>query len=149
MPEPNSSNSSNSAGQSERRIELAIMSRPALDGFTPGHIMLAIASSGIGEEAWGFYPEGVKDEVQVGGWQRYTSSTVMPISYAQYQHLKKAIENYKKTNTYQLFGTNCRHFVVTVLREVGIAMEEETLWPNDQGKQYVRMYGEGWGQCLR
>jgi hypothetical protein len=124
------------------------MSRPALDGFTPGHIMIVLAIAGMGEKAWGFYPEGIKDEIAVGGWHRYTSSTVLRLQECQYRLLLKAIDEYKTKNSYSLFGTNCRHFVVTVLRQAGIEVKEETLWPNDQGKQYMKMYGESWGRCL-
>jgi len=130
------------------RIELVVMSRPAVDGFTPGHIMLATSVAGVGEQAWGFYPEGVKDEIIQGGWQRYTNSVVIPITQAQYSQLLLTIENYKKSNSYGLFGTNCRHFVMTVLRAIDVQVPEDKLWPNDQGKQFVKMYGEKWGQCL-
>ena len=129
-------------------IEVAVMSRPALDGLTPGHIMVAVAIAGVGEQAWGFYPEGIKDEILVGGWQRYTSSSVIRISSAQYLLLLQAIDDYKKKNSYHLFGTNCRDFVVTVLKQAGITVDSQTLWPNDQGKQYMKKYGESWGQCL-
>lgn len=130
------------------RIELVVMSRPALDGFTPGHIMLATAVAGVGEKAWGFYPDGVKDEIVVGGWHRYVSSVVIPIDAKQYAHLLQTVERYRKTKKYQLLGTNCRHFVMTMLSEIGIDVPVDTLWPNDQGKQFMKKYGERWGQCL-
>ena len=130
------------------RIELVVMSRPALDGFTPGHIMLATSVAGVGEQAWGFYSEGVKDEIVVGGWQRYTNSIVIEITQAQYAQLLQSIEQYKRATTYSLLGTNCRHFVMTLLRSIGVNVPEDTLWPNDEGKQLVKMYGESWGRCL-
>jgi hypothetical protein len=129
--------------------ELVVMSRPASIGqTTPGHIMIAVSRAGIGEQAWGFYPSGIRDEIQVGGWQRYTNSSVIRITETQYWHLLAAIGEYKKGHSYHLFSSNCRHFVVTVLRQAGIAVTEETLWPNDQGKMYMKRYGEGWGRCL-
>jgi hypothetical protein len=129
--------------------ELVVMSRPAVVGqATPGHIMLAVSRAGVGEQAWGFYPGGIKDEIQVGGWQRYTTSSVIRITETQYSQLLAAIADYKKGNTYHLFSSNCRHFVVTVLRQASIPVDEDTLWPNDQGKMVVKQYGEGWGRCL-
>lgn len=129
-------------------IELVVMSRPAGDGVTPGHIMLATAVAGVGEKAWGFYSEGVKDEIVKGGWHRYTNSVVISISQSQYMQLVQAIEAYKKTNTYHLTSTNCIHFVRTMLQSIGVKVPADQLWPNDEGKQFVKMYGERWGQCL-
>jgi hypothetical protein len=138
------------------RIELAVMSRPALKGtsfsqtLTPGHIMIAVSVAGVGEEAWGFYNEKpyLKDEILVGQWHRYTTSSVIPITGQQYRALKAAIAGYQKSHDYGLLSTNCRHFVTTVLAQAGIRVPEETLWPSDQGKLFMKMYGESWGQCL-
>ena len=137
---------SNACIMPERVIELAIMSRPALDGATAGHIMIAVAIAGLGEKAWGFYPDGIKDEIIVGGWHRYTSSTVIRLSESQYLLLLIAIGDFKKK--YSLFSNNCIKFVVTVLGQAHIKVDEEKLWPNDQGKQFMKQYGEQWGRCL-
>ena len=150
-----SSKSGSAAGLSSvglgksRRIELVVMSRPALDGHvTPGHIMVAVSIAGVGEQAWGFYPDGVKNEIIKGGWNRYTSSVVIPINSVQYRALVKAIDQYAAKNTYSLMSTNCRDFVMTVLRSAGIKVPADKLWPNDEGKQFMKLYGEGWGSCL-
>jgi hypothetical protein len=131
------------------RIELSVISRPALKGgTTPGHIMVAVAIAGVGEQAWGFYRDGIQDEIAKGGWIRYTSSTVIQITGGQYRTLVQAIETYRKQHKYGLLTTNCRHFVSTVLQQSGIEVPEKHLWPNDEGKAFMKMYGEGWGSCL-
>jgi hypothetical protein len=139
----------NGTAPTSRRIELAVMSRPAFGGgATPGHIMIAVAIAGVGEKAWGFYPSGIKDEIVEGRWIRYTSSVVIPISTAQYSALTQAITSYRERIPYHLLSTNCRHFVMTVLRQSGIEVPPATLWPNDEGKAFMKMYGETWGSCL-
>jgi hypothetical protein len=130
------------------RIELVVMSRPALDGFTPGHIMVAVSHSKKGEQAWGFYPDGVQDEIIMGGWQRYTRSSVIKINEMEYYQLLAAIEKFKKTNEYNLFRNNCISFVNAVLKRAGIDVPEQTFWPDSQGKQYIKKHGEAWGKCL-
>lgn len=130
-------------------IELVVMSRPALQGLTPGHIMLAVSVPGGGEQAWGFYPDGIKDEIRTGGWHRYTSSVVIPISAAQHRQLLQSIASYRRTHDYKLLSTNCRHFVVSMLLSLGIQVGQHQLWPNDQGKLLMKQHGERWGSCLR
>jgi len=130
------------------RTELVVMSRPAMQGITLGHIMIAVSRAGEGEQAWGFYPDGVKDEILAGGWHRYTSSTVIQLNEGQYKSLLAAINNYRSSKKYELLTSNCKHFVITVLMHAGIQVPEDTLFPNDQGKAFMKMYGEGWGSCL-
>ena len=51
--------------------ELVIMTRPAVvSQRTPGHATIAVSAAGIGEESWGFYPNGVRHEILERGWGR-------------------------------------------------------------------------------
>lgn len=130
------------------RRELVIMTRPAaLGDFTPGHAMIAVSTAGVGEEAWGFYPDGVKDEIGIGGWERYNHSTVVDINPVQYVALKGAIEQWRN-RSYILVYRDCTDFVISVCRQAGITVPRDALWPSNVGKRFVKLHGEGWGQCL-
>lgn len=77
--------------------ELVVMTRSLnIVDRTPGHAMLAVSTEGQQAEAWGFYPNGVKIEVVVGGWERYNRSSVIAISGTQYRNLKAEIKRWKQ-----------------------------------------------------
>ena len=131
--------------------ELVIMSRPAkLKERTPGHIMVAVSTPGGKVEAWGFYPNGVRDEVVEGKWHRYTRSTVIQINERQYRALKAAIGRWRKTldKEYTLALLDCTSFVWFVVRAAGVGVPEDQAWPDDLGNEFMKMHGESWGRCL-
>lgn len=128
--------------------ELVFMTRPAgLRDRTPGHAMVAVSSAGVGEEAWGFYPDGVRDEIAVGGWQRYTASSVIPINAQQYAALKAEISLWRN-KAYVLGFRDCTDFALSVCEKAGIRIPSDSLFPGNVGAAFMKMHGESWGQCL-
>ena len=128
--------------------ELVVMTRPAsiLDR-TPGHAMIAVSTAGIGEEAWGFYPDGVRDELLEGGWGRYNRSSVVAISEGQYNALKSEIAKWAKKG-YVIALRDCTDFALAVMRAAKIPVPGDSAWPDSLGKDIEALNGKGGGRCL-
>lgn len=128
--------------------ELVVMTRPAVvRELTPGHAMIAISSAGIGEEAWGFYKNGIRDEIFEGGWHRYTRSTVIEINDTQYAALKAEIATWKSAK-YWLGYRDCTDFALAVCQKAGIRVPADSLFPGNLGDAFIKLHGESWGRCL-
>lgn len=133
--------------------ELAVMTRPlALSQGTPGHAMIAVSTAGQGEEAWGFYTDGVRDEILEGGWHRYNTSSVIPISDAQYQALKAELKKWDKKQgggkTYILTMRDCTDFALSVMKAAKIPTPADSLWPGNLGDDLTKLHGTQGGRCL-
>ncbi|HNC04376.1 MAG TPA: hypothetical protein PLY05_13620 [Agitococcus sp.] len=130
--------------------ELVVMTRPVkLTERTPGHAMVAISIAGVGEEAWGFYPKGVKDEIAEGGWHRYNRQSVIPISKKQYTDMKTEIEKWKSKD-YIMGYRDCTDFALAVLKAANISVPKDSIatLPDDFGADIVSLNGGGGGRCL-
>lgn len=128
--------------------ELVVMTRPLnLEERTPGHAMIAVSTEGVGEEAWGFYPTKVEDEILKGGWHRYNRSSVIPISDAQYRALKAEIERWKQ-KTYVGAIQDCTDFALAIMSAAKIATPNDRLWPGDLGADIAALHGTGGGRCI-
>lgn len=114
---------------------------------TPGHAMIAVSTAGEGEEAWGFYPGGIKNELLVGGWERYNRSSVIPINDIQYNLLKSEIEKWRNKG-YILTLRDCTDFVLDVLKAAKIPTPEDSLWPSNLGEDMEALHGKNAGRCL-
>jgi hypothetical protein len=124
------------------------MTRPLnLSERTPGHAMIAVSTAGAGEEAWGFYPNGVQDEVLKGGWHRYNTSSVIPISQAQYVALKNEIGVWKKKR-YVIGVADCTDFALSVMSAAKIPIPSDSLWPGNLGEDMDALHGSSGGRCL-
>jgi hypothetical protein len=104
--------------------------------------MIAVSTAGIGEEAWGFYPTGVEDEILKGGWHRYNRSSVIPITETQYQALTAEIKRWK-TKGYLLAFRDCTDFVLSVMSAAKIATPNDSLWPGNLGQDMEALQGIG------
>jgi hypothetical protein len=128
--------------------ELVVMTRPLnFEERTPGHAMIAVSTAGVGEEAWGFYPTGVEEEILKGGWHRYNRSSVIPISETQYKALKGEIDRWKQ-RTYVPATNDCTDFALTVMSAAKIATPNDSLWPGNLGEDMEALHGAGGGRCL-
>ena len=128
--------------------ELAVMTRRLnVKESTPGHAMIAVSTAGVGEEAWGFYATGVKDEILQGGWHRYNRSAVIPITEAQYRALTAEIERWKKKGYFLAFR-DCTDFALAVMNAAKIPIPSDSLWPGNLGKDMEALHGAGGGRCL-
>lgn len=128
--------------------ELVIMTRPAvMSQGTPGHAMIAISTAGRGEEAWGFYPDGVRDELAVGGWGRYSRSSVVQISEVQYQDLKTEIAGWRR-KSYVFAVRDCTDFALALMRAAKIRTPRDSAWPDNLGKDIQALHGRAGGRCL-
>ncbi len=114
---------------------------------TPGHAMIAVSTAGVGEEAWGFYPTGVEDEILKGGWHRYNTSSVIPISETQYNALKAEIDLWKK-KSYIGAIQDCTDFALAVMAAAKIPTPRDSLWPGNLGDDIEALHGVGGGRCL-
>jgi len=132
----------------DRYRELVVMTRPAVfSQKTPGHAMIAISTAGAGEEAWGFYPDGIRDEIVQGGWGRYTRSSLVPISDSQYRALKREIEAWRN-KSYLIAIRDCTDFALALLRAAKIAIPSDSAWPDNLGKDIEALHGRAGGRCL-
>ncbi len=128
--------------------ELVVMTRPAsILNLTPGHAMIAVSTAGVGEEAWGFYPDGVRDEILVGGWGRYNRSSVVTISDGQYKALKLEIEKWRKKG-YIIAIRDCTDFALAVMKAAKIPVPGDSAWPDNLGNDIEALNGKGGGRCL-
>lgn len=128
--------------------ELVIMTRPLnFSERTPGHAMIAVSTAGQGEEAWGFYPTGVEDEILKGGWHRYNRSSVVPISESQYLALKAEISGWKR-KAYIGVIRDCTDFAIAIMKAVKIPTPKDSLWPGNMGEDVEALNGKGGGRCL-
>jgi hypothetical protein len=109
--------------------------------------MISVATAGQGEEAWGFYPDGIKDEVIAGGWVRYSRSSVVTISDAQYQMLKLEVAAWKK-KSYVFAIRDCTDFALALMRAANIPTPSDSAWPDNLGKDVEAMHGRAGGRCL-
>ncbi len=139
-----------------RYRELVVMTRPKnliSPDPTPGHAMIAISTEGGGVEAWGFYldanekGEYVRDEIEKGGWGRYTTSSVVSISPEQYSNILKEIEKWRKKK-YYLALRDCTDFALAVLKAANITTPTDALWPGNLGSRITRMHGTQGGRCI-
>lgn len=132
----------------ERYRELVIMTRPAVvSQGTPGHAMIAVSTAGQGEEAWGFYPDGVQDEIVKGGWGRYTRSAVVVISEQQYRALRAEIDRWQG-QAYIMVIRDCTDFALAVLRAARIPIPPDSAWPDNLGADIQALHGRAGGRCL-
>ena len=109
--------------------------------------MIAVSTAGVGEEAWGFYPNGIHDEILEGGWGRYTRSSVVSISSLQYRRLKAEITAWK-TKSYLIAVRDCTDFALALMRAAQIPTPSDSAWPDNLGKDIQTMHGRAGGQCL-
>ena len=139
-----------------RYRELVLMTRPKrVLSVTPGHAMVAVSTAGTGGvEAWGFYlkPDNkgshVRDEVIMGGWGRYTTSSVIPIGPWQYANLLSEIGRWQGKQ-YILLYRDCTDFALAVLKAAGIQPPADTVWPGNLGDRFSDKYGVAGGRCLK
>lgn len=128
--------------------ELGILSRPAsIFSLTPGHVMVTISSPGRGEEAFGFYPDGVRDEFTQAPLGTYTTVAVVRIDEAQYRAIKQRIEDWRDTG-YVLGIRDCTDFVGSVLESARLAPVADAIWPATYGERSEQVFGRGGVRCL-
>ena len=128
--------------------ELVVMTRPLnYSERTPGHAMIAVATAGVGEEAWGFYQSGVEDEILMGGWHHYNRSSVIPILDSQYNSLKREIGRWRG-RTYRVTYRDCTDFVISVMSAARIPTPDDSLWPGNLGQDVEALNGAGGGRCI-
>lgn len=133
---------------SDRYRELVIMTRPAvLSQGTPGHAMISVATAGRGEEAWGFYGDGIRDEVNEGGWGRYSRSSVVKISEAQYQKLTLEVAAWRR-KSYVFTIRDCTNFALALMTAAKIPTPSDSAWPDTLGKDVEALHGRAGGRCL-
>lgn len=136
--------------------ELVVMTRPkkllSYDP-SPGHAMIAVSTEGGKVEAWGFYNTAdkdgiyVRDEIEKGGWGRYTTSSVLNISPIQYQNIISEVQKWK-SKKYILTHRDCTDFVLAILESANIPTPKDSLWPGNLGDDITEMHGSQGGRCV-
>ncbi len=135
--------------------QLIVLTRPACaKTIKPGHAMIAIGDNRYPEykkarclEAWGFYPDGIRDELAQDNLHLYTRSVVIPITSEQYRKIRKAVEDWKLTDPNWILGfRDCTDFVQKMLASIGIHIEDY-LWPDNFGLSLESRFGSKWGHC--
>ena len=122
--------------------------------------MITVSRPGKDEKAYGFYRDdsikafaegactgNVCDEFQVGGLGRYDRMASITVDQKTYDNLMEQIERWKSVQ-YENLTRDCTDFVTDVLRESGLSVPKDRLWPQDLGADYEGSFGRGGGRCL-
>ncbi len=135
--------------------QLMVMTRPAnIGNRTLGHAMIAIGNNrctGIQKscclEAWGLYPDGIRNELLQNNLHLYTRSIVIPISGLEYRKIRKAVEDWRLNGPdWTIAYMDCTDFVQKLLASIGIKVKDY-LWPDNFGKSLESHFGSQWGHC--
>lgn len=132
--------------------QIYVLTRPC-EGWcvkTPGHALIALSRNGCDMaecclEAWGFYPEGVVDELGNDDFYVYDRSVAFPITDTQRQLVEAEVARWR-SETYILGIRDCTDFVVAVLAAAGIRIVDK-LFPGDFGAGLELQFGRRMGVC--
>lgn len=135
--------------------ELAILTRPAsVREGTPGHALITLNTAGSGEEGWGYYPDGLLDELEPNRLTelgRYTRVVVVRnLTEDQYAAIRATVSEWRESpERYKIGLRDCTGFVTQVMRAAGLREQDRsTLWPDTVGSDLERHYGTGGVRCL-